>query len=75
MKLAFAIALFTSVVAFATEISVALPQVPDRVFNVAENGAVGDGKTDNTAAITKTIAACKEAGGDLCEPLAWVCSF
>ena len=33
------------------------------VFNVLDYGAVPDGKTKNTAAIAKTIAACAEVGG------------
>lgn len=33
------------------------------VFNVLDYGAVPDGKTKNTAAIAKAIAACAEAGG------------
>ena len=41
----------------------ALPKIPDRTFNLAEYGAVGDGHTLNTAAFTKAIAAVKAAGG------------
>lgn len=33
------------------------------VFNVLDYGAVPDGKTKNTAAIAKAIAACNDAGG------------
>jgi len=39
------------------------PQIPDHVFTVTDYGAVGDGKTMNTEAIAKTIAACVAAGG------------
>jgi polygalacturonase len=37
--------------------------VPDRVFRVADFGAVGDGKTVNSAAIQKAIDACSAADG------------
>jgi polygalacturonase len=41
----------------------ARPQIPDRTFNLADFGAVGDGHTLNTAAFQKAIAAVKAAGG------------
>jgi len=44
-----------------------LPEIPEAVFNVAANGAVADGMTDNTAAIQKTIAAALAAGGGVVE--------
>jgi DNA sulfur modification protein DndE len=41
----------------------ALPAISDRVFNVTDYGAVGDGKTMNTDAINKAIVAANAAGG------------
>ena len=43
--------------------NIPLPVIPSAVFNITNYGAVGDGKTLNTAAIQKTIAACTNAGG------------
>ena len=41
-----------------------LPQIPrDKTFNITDYGAVADGKTMCTDAITKAIDACKSAGG------------
>ena len=40
-----------------------LPVIPDRTFNLADFGAIGDGKTMNTDALTKAIAAVEQAGG------------
>jgi polygalacturonase len=39
------------------------PVFPDRQFDVARYGAVGDGKADCTAAIARAIAECAAAGG------------
>jgi polygalacturonase len=39
------------------------PSIPDRTFSIADYGAVGDGKTYDTGAIKKAIAACRNAGG------------
>ncbi len=41
----------------------ALPAVQTRVFSVVDFGAVGDGKSPDTAAIGKAIAAANAAGG------------
>src|SRR5579872_3712783 len=45
------------------EITAALPVIPAARFKLTDFGAVGDGKTLNTAAFEKSIAAIKEAGG------------
>ncbi|MBN1342588.1 MAG: glycoside hydrolase family 28 protein [Phycisphaerae bacterium] len=39
------------------------PVFPDRVFNIADYGAVGDGRAKNTQPIAAAIAACAKAGG------------
>jgi polygalacturonase len=41
----------------------ARPRIPRRTFLVTDFGAVGDGTTDNTAAIAATIAAASRCGG------------
>jgi polygalacturonase len=40
-----------------------LPVIPAKVFKITDYGAVGDGKTMNTDAIQKAVAACSAAGG------------
>ena len=44
-----------------------LPSIPATNFNVTSFGAVGDGTTDNTIAISNTIAAAGTAGGGTVE--------
>ncbi|MBN1788368.1 MAG: glycoside hydrolase family 28 protein [Sedimentisphaerales bacterium] len=39
------------------------PKFPDRDFNITDYGAVGDGKTDCTAAFIKAIKAANKTGG------------
>ncbi len=68
---ALALASLTTAFAAATTVDVsaienlrpALPKIPDRTFNLADYGAVGDGRTLNTAAFTKAVAAVAKAGG------------
>jgi hypothetical protein len=43
-----------------------LPVIPHATFNVTNFGAVGNGKTMNTAAIQKTIDAASAAGEARC---------
>ena len=43
--------------------NIPLPVIPNAVFNITNYGAVGDGKTSDTAAIQKAIDACSAAGG------------
>jgi len=45
----------------------AMPVIPTTVFNVTNYGAVGDGMTDNTAAIQNGINAASAAGGGIVE--------
>ncbi len=43
--------------------SIQLPHFQNKLFNIKDYGAVGDGHTMNTDAFQKTINACSEAGG------------
>lgn len=47
----------------AADVSPAQPVIPERAFNVRNFGAVPDGKTPNTAAFKRAIAAVEKAGG------------
>src|SRR4051812_46551336 len=53
----------THVDAAAVRARVRPPTFPDRTFRVTDFGAVGDGRTDDTAAFQAAIAACHTAGG------------
>ena len=44
-----------------------LPTIPPGVFNVTSYGAIGDGSTDNTAAISNALVAASSAGGGTVE--------
>jgi polygalacturonase len=50
-------------VSAAENVKPALPNIPDRMFNLVDFGAVGDSKTLNTEAFAKAIAAVEKAGG------------
>jgi polygalacturonase len=52
-----------SAAAARDEITAALPVIPDAKFNLADYGAVGDGKTFNTDAFKNAVAAIAKAGG------------
>lgn len=47
----------------AKEVNPALPEIPEHHFKLTDFGAVGDGKTLNTAALDRAIAAVSAAGG------------
>ena len=49
--------------AVAADVTTELPVIPDKQFNLHDFGAVGDGKTLNTDAFTKAVAAVEAAGG------------
>ena len=50
-------------VSSAEHVQPALPKIPDRTFALTDYGAVGDGRTLNTAAFKKALAAVASAGG------------
>jgi len=43
--------------------SIMLPEFPDKIFNVKDYNAIGDGHSMNTDAFQKTIDACSSQGG------------
>jgi polygalacturonase len=45
------------------EITAALPVIPAATFNLTDYGGVGDGRTFNTTAFEKAVAAIEKAGG------------
>ena len=47
----------------SADVSPALPDIPNHTFNLKDFGGVGDGKTWNTEAFQKAIAAINDAGG------------
>jgi len=47
----------------AANVKPALPTIPERTFSLTDFGAVGDGRTLNTEAFKKAIAAVGKAGG------------
>src|SRR5580765_3386326 len=54
-------------VAAESWVSPALPKIPDRIYNVTNYGAIGDGVATNTAAIQASINAASAAGGGTVE--------
>jgi len=48
---------------FPADFSVVPPNISQRTFKLTDFGAVGDGKTLNTTAITQAISTCNKAGG------------
>jgi polygalacturonase len=64
----FVVALAGLYFAFASNVlaqNPVLPVIPTNTFSVTQYGAVGDGKTMNTAAIQKTIGTASAAGGGI----------
>jgi polygalacturonase len=53
--------------AWPADFNVAQPTIPDHAFRLTDYGAVGDGKTMNTASFQRAIAAVEAAGGGTLE--------
>ena len=49
------------------DVNPALPAIPDKIFNVTNYGALGDGVATNTGAIQSAINAASAAGGGVVE--------
>ena len=54
---------FLNATSLPAAVNPALPVIPERLFNVAEFGAMGDGVATNTTAIQAAINAASSAGG------------
>lgn len=58
-----ALLLLARLAAVPGDVSPAQPVIPGRTVRLTDHGAVGDGRTDNTAAFARAVAAVTAAGG------------